>query len=244
MSQYTTGELAKLCQVSVRTVQFYDTKGLLHPAALSEGGRRLYTEADLSKLRLICVLKSLGLSLDAIKGILESPAPHKVLLLFLEEQAKQLDRQLLEQQSRREAIETVCKSIRSGEIVSVNSICDIERIMNGKAQLKKTHLTLLVVGILLDLAQLAAILIWIFRGNWYPFAILMPFVILVCALLVRLYYRRAAYLCPECNAKFKPAMKQFFFAKHTAKTRKLTCTACGHQGWCVETYGEEEPPQQ
>ncbi|MDD3244486.1 MAG: MerR family DNA-binding transcriptional regulator, partial [Eubacteriales bacterium] len=44
MSAYTTGELAGLCGVSVRTVQFYDTKGLLKPTALSEGGRRLYSQ--------------------------------------------------------------------------------------------------------------------------------------------------------------------------------------------------------
>lgn len=40
MSSYTTGELAKQCGVSVRTVQFYDGRGLLHPSALSEGGRQ------------------------------------------------------------------------------------------------------------------------------------------------------------------------------------------------------------
>ncbi len=41
MLKYTTGELAKLCNVSVRTVQFYDTKNLLKPSEISEGGRRL-----------------------------------------------------------------------------------------------------------------------------------------------------------------------------------------------------------
>ncbi|MFR7719055.1 MAG: MerR family DNA-binding transcriptional regulator [Lachnospiraceae bacterium] len=29
MSKYTTGEIAKLCGVSVRTVQYYDTRGIL-----------------------------------------------------------------------------------------------------------------------------------------------------------------------------------------------------------------------
>lgn len=57
MSAYTTGEVAKLCGVSVRTVQFYDAKGLLKPTSLSEGGRRLYSLGDLTRLRLICVLK-------------------------------------------------------------------------------------------------------------------------------------------------------------------------------------------
>ena len=39
MSQYTTGELAKECGITVRTVQFYDQKGILVPSALTEGGR-------------------------------------------------------------------------------------------------------------------------------------------------------------------------------------------------------------
>ena len=53
MSKYTTGELAKLCGVTVRTVQYYDTRGILSPSALSEGGRRLYTDDDVQRLRII-----------------------------------------------------------------------------------------------------------------------------------------------------------------------------------------------
>ncbi|MCL2854927.1 MAG: MerR family transcriptional regulator [Defluviitaleaceae bacterium] len=48
--------MAKLCDVSVRTVQFYDQKGVLHPSSESEGGRRIYNDDDLTKLRLICTL--------------------------------------------------------------------------------------------------------------------------------------------------------------------------------------------
>ena len=36
MSKYTTGEIAKLCGVTVRTVQYYDTRGILIPSELSE----------------------------------------------------------------------------------------------------------------------------------------------------------------------------------------------------------------
>lgn len=53
MSHYTTGELAKAAGVTVRTVQFYDKRGLLSPSDWTEGGRRLYTEEDLEQLRLI-----------------------------------------------------------------------------------------------------------------------------------------------------------------------------------------------
>ena len=50
MSKYTTGEIAKLCGVSVRTVQYYDERGILIPSELSEGGRRLYSEDDYKKI--------------------------------------------------------------------------------------------------------------------------------------------------------------------------------------------------
>lgn len=43
---YSTGEHATLCGVSIRTVQYYDEKGLLPPSGLTEGGRRIYAEAD------------------------------------------------------------------------------------------------------------------------------------------------------------------------------------------------------
>ena len=58
MSKYTTGEMAKLCGVSVRTVQYYDSRNLLVPSELSEGGRRLYSEDDLRKLKVICFLRN------------------------------------------------------------------------------------------------------------------------------------------------------------------------------------------
>lgn len=54
MSKYTTGEIAKLCGVSVRTVQYYDSRNILVPSELSEGGRRLYSEQDLKRMKIIC----------------------------------------------------------------------------------------------------------------------------------------------------------------------------------------------
>lgn len=85
---YSTGELAALCGVSVRTVQYYDEKDLLPPSGLSEGGRRIYTEADAAKLRRIMVLKSLGLKLADIRDFLGSDASAVVLRDILEEQDK------------------------------------------------------------------------------------------------------------------------------------------------------------
>ena len=64
MSKYTTGEVAAICGVTVRTVQYYDTRGLLSPSEISEGGRRLYSEDDLSRMRVICFLREVGLPIE------------------------------------------------------------------------------------------------------------------------------------------------------------------------------------
>ena len=70
MSKYTTGELAKLCNVSVRTVQYYDTRNILVPSELSEGGRRLYSEDDLRRMKIICFLREAGISINDIGKVL------------------------------------------------------------------------------------------------------------------------------------------------------------------------------
>ena len=63
----TVGEVAKKLNVTVRTIQYYDQMGLVHPSQVSEGGRRLYSLKDYVKLHQIVSLKELGFSLKEIK---------------------------------------------------------------------------------------------------------------------------------------------------------------------------------
>lgn len=239
MSQYTTGEMAKLCEVSVRTVQFYDTKDLLKPSELTEGGRRLYSDSDVDKLRLICMLKALGLALDSIKGILESDNPNKVLLLLIDEQAKQIDCDIKAKQKQLESIEIIKMSITGTDTIPVNSINDIERLMDSRKKLKKTHAFMLVIGIIMDIIEIGTVVLWILKGIWLPFVIGLPIVILLGVLMTWMYCKNTDYICPECNTQFKPTLRQFFSVKHTPKTRKLKCPHCGYDGYCVEVAAKK-----
>lgn len=90
MSKYTTGELAKLCNVTVRTVQYYDKRGILIPTELSEGGRRLYSESDLQRLKVICFLREVDVPIDAISQLLEEH-PEKVISIFNRTTGKSID---------------------------------------------------------------------------------------------------------------------------------------------------------
>jgi len=240
MSDYTTGELARLCGITVRTVQFYDARGLLHPSDLSEGGRRLYSEGDLRKMRMITALKTLGLTLDAISGVLASEHPEKVLLLLLEEQEKRIADEQGALERQRRAVETVRETIRNGQMISIESIADMDRMMEEKKKLNRLHLKMTVLAVAMSGLQWAGVVLWITTGIWWPFAACWPFVIALGIFVTRMYHKNTLYICPECGAHFRPSMKEMMWAKHTPKTRLLTCTKCGKTGWCVETYGQAE----
>lgn len=66
---YKTGEFAKMANLSIRTIRYYDKLGLLKPTMIAENGYRLYSDKDFLKLQKILSLKSLGFSLDDIMSM-------------------------------------------------------------------------------------------------------------------------------------------------------------------------------
>ena len=69
----TVNEVSKLTGVSIRTLQYYDKIGLLHPAEYTEAGYRLYDDAALETLQQILLFRELEFPLRDIKKIVESP---------------------------------------------------------------------------------------------------------------------------------------------------------------------------
>ena len=63
---YTTGEFARMAHVTIRTIRYYDKKGLLKPSFINESGYRMYSDEDFLKLQKILSLKYLGFSLNEI----------------------------------------------------------------------------------------------------------------------------------------------------------------------------------
>ena len=240
MSKYTTGEIAKLCGVSVRTVQYYDTRGILVPTELTEGGRRLYSEGDLKRMKIICFLRHLGIPIDSISQILSEKDPGSLISLLLEQQEQALKEEIGECQEKLDKLETFRRELKTVETVSVESIGDIAYTMSNRKKLKKIHMTLLVTAIPFTVFQWVAIILWIVKGLWWLFAIWAVIAIPYAVLASRHYFKNVAYICPQCHTVFQPAFKEAFFAWHTPVTRKLTCTCCGHHGFCVEVAREED----
>lgn len=239
MSKYTTGEIAKYCGVSVRTVQYYDTRGILVPSELSEGGRRLYSEEDLKRMKIICFLRELDLPINSIGELLAEEHPEEVIFLLLEEQEKTLRAEVSERGARLDKLESLRQELKRVEHFSVESIGDVAHIMERKKKLRRVHAIMIALGIVMDTIEVGTIILWTQTGIWLPFAIGMVAVVAMAVWISAFYFKRVAYICPQCHTIFKPRFRQAFWANHTPNTRKLTCTACGHKGFCVETYGEE-----
>lgn len=236
MSQYTTGELAKLAQVSVRTIQYYDQKKLLQPTALSDGGRRLYTEDDLDRLKLILLFKQLGLALKSIQAVLASSEASQVLHLLLQTQSETLEAQLTTMQIQLKQVRELQRSLQDLPNLPIKSIIDIENIMTEQQGLQRIHWQLLIGGGLIDVFELVAIGYALWLQQWWPVWLGIPIVIISATILIYRYFKQVSYQCPHCQADFQPTWRQSFFARHTWKTRQLICPNCHERHFCVEQY--------
>ena len=106
---YTSGEFARMAQVSVRTIRFYDKQNILKPSYVNASGARFYSDSDFAKLQQILLLKYLGFSLEDIKELSIDTTDYHFMLNSLNLQ-KQLIQDKIEQMKLvEEAIEdTVC----------------------------------------------------------------------------------------------------------------------------------------
>lgn len=69
----TVNEVSKLTGVSIRTLQYYDTIGLLPPTDYTEAGYRLYDDTAMERLQQILLFRELEFPLKEIKRIIDSP---------------------------------------------------------------------------------------------------------------------------------------------------------------------------
>ena len=66
-------EVSKLTGVSIRTLQYYDSIGLLKPSGHTEAGYRLYDDTALERLQQILLFRELEFSLKEIREIIDRP---------------------------------------------------------------------------------------------------------------------------------------------------------------------------
>ena len=128
---WRVNEVSKLTGVSIRTLQYYDRIGLLHPAKYTEAGYRLYDDTALETLQQILLFRALEFPLKDIKEIISSPDFDR---------RKALDQQIELLRLKKEHIENLIDLAREIKLSGVKKLTfdafDTKKIEEYAAQAK------------------------------------------------------------------------------------------------------------
>ncbi|WP_295728976.1 MerR family transcriptional regulator [uncultured Limosilactobacillus sp.] len=232
----TSGQLAKKCHVSLRTVQYYDRKGLLH-AHRTENNRREYRPQDLFKLQQIIIYRDLGFQLNDIQKLLDNQQNYQALSSMIDNQSAKLQQQLHLTEAQIEGLNALQKQLKSDNGLSTTLQKQIKFKMTLTGQLYQLRLKIILWGLIIDFLLWGSLFWVIYQGasQWY-FVLGLIGSILICWKIISYYYHHAIYLCPHCQFEFVPQFKEWLFSSHTPNTRKLTCPHCHKKGFCIEEY--------
>jgi DNA-binding transcriptional MerR regulator len=99
------GDFAKISQVTVKALRYYDEMGLIKPIEIEpHSGYRYYSFDQLPRLNRILALKDLGLSLDQIGDLLKKGLPAEQLRGMLRLKQAEIQERLVEEQERLERV--------------------------------------------------------------------------------------------------------------------------------------------
>lgn len=129
-SIWSIGEFAAMSGVTIRALRFYDRKGLLHPAKVSEAGYRLYSTNELLRLQHIMTLKTLGCSLETIARVLEhNKSVRSSAVELLAQQRSMVEKELNRLQIIAQAIAAAEEFVRCEGEISWSSIHTILKVI-------------------------------------------------------------------------------------------------------------------
>lgn len=231
---YSSGEIAKICNISVRTVQYYDKQNILKPSKLSEGGRRQYSENDYIKLKSICLYRLLGLSLDKIKIILKEDNTESIENIITHQSAK-IDQEITRLKGKKEKLSIVLENIKLEGKLSINSIDELDNIIIKKKEHKKSNVIILIM--------MACYFLFMIIGYSLvkPIGGIAPIIFTVVSfmfLFILVFYHKKtnAYICGKCSNKFTISFLHDLISPNWFNGKYILCPSCRKLSWCKEVY--------
>lgn len=194
---YTSGEIAKICHVSIRTVQYYDYEHIVKPSHLDESGRRQYSIEDLQHFQLVLLYKDLGLSLKEIREVFQENHHYYLLVQMLKHQHQKNDQHLHRLQKQNEKITILLEELQqTKQKLTVFNHDDLHHLVLDTQYQKTTHLTYLLLFFYFLIMIFTIIIIAL---THLYFLVLLDVILL---LLVKFHSQRYAYICPHCRHRY------------------------------------------
>lgn len=123
------GELAKHAGLTVRTLHHYDAIGLLKPSDRTEGGYRVYGQADVARLHAIQAMRQLGLPLEDIGRLLDDGGA--TLPVIVEQQLRAVERQIEQATRLHTRLTLILNSFSTGQEPQTRDWLASLRLMNA-----------------------------------------------------------------------------------------------------------------
>ena len=136
---YTSGQFARMANISVRTVRFYDKQNILKPSYVSPSGSRFYTDQDFARLQQILLLKYLGFSLDDIKEMTIDDTDFHFMLNSLKMQQKLIRDRIEQLQMVEKAIEDTTQEISTQQSINWSRMLNLIHLTNMEKSLKSQY---------------------------------------------------------------------------------------------------------
>lgn len=136
---YSSGQFAKMAEVSVRTIRFYDKQNILKPSYVTSSGARFYTDSDFVKLQQILLLKYLGFSLDEIKGMTINDMDYHFLRNSLSLQKKLIADRIEQMQLVEHAIDNTVSALDNNQQVDWSQMLHLIHLTNMEKSLKSQY---------------------------------------------------------------------------------------------------------
>ena len=136
---YSSGDFARMAQVSVRTIRFYDKQNILKPSYVTPAGARFYTDSDFVKLQQILLLKYLGFSLEEIKGMTIDDADHHFLRNSLTMQKKLIEDKIEQMQLVGQAIDNTVEALEENHQIDWSQMLHLIHLTGMEKSLKSQY---------------------------------------------------------------------------------------------------------
>lgn len=136
---YSSGDFARMAQVSVRTIRFYDKQNILKPSYVTPAGARFYTDSDFVKLQQILLLKYLGFSLEEIKGMTIDNADHHFLQNSLSMQKKLIEDKIEQMQLVGQAIDNTVEALEENHQIDWSQMLHLIHLTGMEKSLKSQY---------------------------------------------------------------------------------------------------------
>lgn len=136
---YSSGDFARMAQVSVRTIRFYDKQNILKPSYVTPAGARFYTDSDFVKLQQILLLKYLGFSLEEIKGMTIDDADHHFLQNSLTMQKKLIEDKIEQMQLVEQAIDNTVAALEENHQIDWSQMLHLIHLTGMEKSLKSQY---------------------------------------------------------------------------------------------------------